>query len=194
MRIINQALPGRNVRDNGAQVTDPRVSTNNYDIIILGGRYAPGDNKVSNTVEKFNIAEGKSTELPPMNRPGASFGASVYSGHVMVTGGFEGHCDTDWIEILKMTQHPLQWNMFRSKLPARLSGHVSIIYQNKLYVIGGYNWNEKKTSDVIYELDLSPPYGAKVLARMPQATENHRAEIVNGKLFIVGGTTTYSSL
>ena len=190
MKMLNQALSGRNVRDNGAQVADPRVSANNYDIIILGGRYAPADDKVSNTVEKFNIAEGKSTELPPMNRPRASFAASVYNGDVIVTGGFDGHCGTDWIEILKMTQHPLQWNMFRGKLPARLSGHVSIIYQNKFYVIGGHNWNERKKSDIIYELDLAPPYDAKVLARMPQARDSHRAEIVNGKLFIVGGTAT----
>jgi N-acetylneuraminic acid mutarotase len=47
-----------------------------------------------------------------------------------------------------------------------------------------------KTSDAIFELSLAPPYTVKLLARMPQPRRNYRAEIVNGKLFILGGTTT----
>ena len=190
MRMVNKALQGSNVNNNGAQATEPGVSVHNQDIIILGGRYAPADDKVINTVEKFNLAEGNLTELPPMNKPRASFAACVYNGDVIATGGFDGFYGTDLIEILNVTPHPLQWYMFCCKLPVKLSAHVSIIYKNKLYVIGGFNWNEKKTSDTIYELDLEPPYAAKVLARMPQTRESHRAEIVNRKLFIVGGTTT----
>ena len=59
-----------------------------------------------------------------------------------------------------------------------------------MYVVGGHNQNENRTCDEIYELSLTPPYTAKLLARMPQARRCHRTEIVNGKLFIFGGTTT----
>jgi hypothetical protein len=82
--------------------------------------------------------------------------------------------------------------MFDCKLPAKLSGHDVTVYQDKLYITGGYNWNENKPSDAIYELSLAPPYTVKLLARMPQPRRNHRAEIVNGKLFILGGTTNQS--
>jgi N-acetylneuraminic acid mutarotase len=80
--------------------------------------------------------------------------------------------------------------MFDGKLPIKLSGHDVTVYQDKLYIIGGYNQSESKISDAIYELSLALPYTVKLLARMPQPRRNHRAEIVNGKLFILGGTTT----
>jgi hypothetical protein len=188
--MLNQLLLGKNVNNNGAQAVGPAVPANNQDIVILGGQYGSGKDRILNTVEKFNIAEGTSTELPPMNLARAESASCVYNGDVIVAGGFVGQDGTDLIEILKMNQHPLRWTMFDGKLPAKLSVYDVTVYQDKLYIIGGYNWNEKKTSDAIYELSLAPPYTVKLLARMPQPRRNHRAEIVNGKLFIFGGTTT----
>jgi N-acetylneuraminic acid mutarotase len=193
MIMVQQALQGSNVNNNGAQAIDPAIPGNNQDIIILGGRYPPvlGLENISNSVEKYSIAEGKSTQLPRMNLPRVSSASCVYNGDVIVAGGHNGQDGgTDLIEILKMNQHPLRWTMFDGKLPVKLSAHNVTVYQNKLYITGGNNWSEKKTSDAIYELSLAPPYTAKLLARMPQPRRNHRAEIVNGKLFILGGTTT----
>jgi hypothetical protein len=185
--MLNQLLLGKNVNNNhGAQAVGPSVPANNQDIIILGGVCG----KILNTVEKFNIAEGTSTELPPMNLPRSGSASCVYNGDVIVAGGHDGKAGTDSIEILKMNQHPLRWTIFDGKLPAKLFSHDVIVYQDKLYIIGGQNWNEAKTSDAIYELSLVPPYTVKLLARMPQPRRDHRAEIVNGKLFILGGTTT----
>ena len=188
--MLNQLLLGKNVNNNGAQAIDPAAPANNQDIIILGGQYGPAKDKILNTVEKFNIAEGTSTELPPMNLPRSGSASCVYNGDVIVAGGFDGQDGTDLIEILKMNQHPLRWTMFDGKLPVKLSVHDVTVYQDKLYIIGGNNRNEKKTSDAIYELSLAPPYTVKLLARMPQPRRDHRAEIVNGKLFILGGTST----
>ncbi|CAB3988776.1 galactose oxidase [Paramuricea clavata] len=186
--MLNQ-LHGRNITNNAAQALDPPVPDNNQDIIILGGIYAPGLKSVSNTVEKFNIAKGKSIHLPKLNRPRAESASCVYNGDVIITGGFDGKAGTDSIEILKINQDPLRW-MFDGKLPVKLSAHDVTVYQDKLYVMGGYNWNENKTNDQIYERSIIPPYTAKPLATMPQPTRYHRAEIVNGKLFTLGGTTT----
>jgi hypothetical protein len=188
--MLNQLLEGRNINNNGAQALDPPVPVDNQDIIILGGFYAPGDKSISNTVEKFNIAEGKSTRLPKLNHPRASSASCVYNGDVIVTGGHNGQDGTDSIEILKINLHPLRWIMFDGKLPVKLSAHDVIVYQDKLYVMGGYNCNENKINDNTYELSVIPPYTAKPLARMPQPRRNHRAETVDGKLFILGGSTT----
>ena len=188
--MLNQLLQGKNVNNNGAQAFGPAAPANNQDIIILGGQYGSGNDKILNTVEKFNIAEGTSTELPPMNLARVESASCVYNGDVIVAGGHDGKAGTDSIEILKMNQHPLRWTMFDGKLPVKFSVQDGTVYQDKLYITGGYNWNEKKTSDAIYELSLAPPYTVKLLARMPQPRRNHRAEIVNGKLFILGGTTT----
>ena len=192
MIMVQQALQGSNVNNNGAQAIDPAVPDNNQDIIVLGGRCGPGMDYVLNTAEKLNIVmvEGKSTLLPRMNIARVASASCVYNGDVIVAGGYNGKAGTDSIEILKTNQHPLRWTMFDGKLPVKLTAHVVTVYQDKLYIIGGHNWNEVKTSDAIYELSLAPPYTVKLLARMPQPRRNHRAEIVNGKLFILGGTTT----
>jgi hypothetical protein len=188
--MLNQLLHGKNVNNNGAQAVGLAVPANNQDIIILGGEYGPAMDMILNTVEKFNIAEGTSTELPPMNLARTESASCVYNGDVIVAGGWDGQDGTDLIEILKMNQHPLRWTMFDGKLPVKLTDHDVTVYRDKLYIIGGHNWNENKTSDAIYELSLAPPYTVKLLARMPQPRRNHRAEIVNGKLFILGGSTT----
>ena len=188
--MLNQLLQGCNVINNGAQAMEPLVPADDQDIIVLGGRSGDGKDGVTNTVEKLNIVEGKSTELLRMNQPRVQSASCVHNNNIMVTGGYNGQDALDSIEILNMNQHPLRWMMFQGKLPFKLSSHVAIVYQDRLYVIGGYNCSENKTSDLIHELALEAPYGTKVQARMPQPREHHRAEIVNGKLFIYGGTTT----
>ena len=186
--MLNQLLQGRNVNNNHAQAMEPLVPANDQDIIILGGRSGPAHDEVTNTVEKINIVEGKSTELPRMNHVRAGSELCVYNDNIMVVGDFNGLDALDTIEVLNMNQHPLRWMMFQSQLPFKLSDHVAIVYQNKLYVIVGCNRSENKTSDRTHDIALAPPYTSKVLARMPQPRQQHRAEIANGKLFILGGT------
>jgi N-acetylneuraminic acid mutarotase len=158
MIMVQQALHGSNVNNNnGAQAIDPAVPDNNQDIIILGGYNAPGIESISKTVEKYSIVEGKSTLQPGMNLARAESASCVYNGDVIVTGGYDGQAGTDLIEVLKMNQHPLQWTMFDGKLPVKLSSHDVTVYQDKLYIMGGDNWNKKKISVAIYELSLAPP-------------------------------------
>ncbi len=111
--MLNQLLQGRNVNNNGAQAMEPLVPANDQDIIILGGRYGPAVcDEITNTVEKFNIVEGKSTELPPMNQPRVGSSSCVYNNKIVVTGGYNGQDCLDSIEVLNMNQHPLRWMMF----------------------------------------------------------------------------------
>ena len=184
---VKQELQGNNLNNDSAQAIDQTVPVKSHDIIIVGGFYAPGEGSFSDTIEKYNMEEGKSSDLPQMNRPRGESASCVYKGDVIVTGGHDGKDGTDTIE---MNQDPLRWIMFDGKLPVKLSGHVAIVYKDKLYAIGGYNWNERKTSDGIYELSLVPPYTFKLAIRMTLPRIGHRAEIVNGKLFILGGSTT----
>ena len=193
--MLNELLQAPSVNNSPAQATletplAMKPADNNQDIIIIGGRCGFENGKISNTVEKFNIAEGKSTELPPMNNRRTSSASCVYNGDVIVTGGFDGQDAHDSIEILNMNQPPLQWKMLQRRLPFKLHSHTVTVHQDNMYVVGGHKGNEKRTSDEIHELSLTPPYTTKLLARMPKARRDHRAEIVNGKLFILGGKTT----
>ncbi|XP_028414690.1 kelch-like protein 5 isoform X2 [Dendronephthya gigantea] len=190
--MMNQLLQGNNLNNNinGASAMEPATVENNQDVIIIGGWYGSGSDKILNTVEKYNIVEGKSTPLPRLNHPRAASALCVYNNDVLVVGGHDGKEGTDKIEVLKMNQHPLRWTKFDSKLPLKLYAHDVIVYQKKLYIIGGHDGNEGKTSNSIYQIALNPPYTAKLLTRMPEARKYHRAELVNEKLFILGGTTT----
>ncbi|XP_028414542.1 kelch-like protein 5 [Dendronephthya gigantea] len=191
--MVNQLLQGNNLNNNinGARAMEPATVENNQDVIIIGGRYGPGSDHVLNTVEKYNIVKGKSTPLPALNHPRTTSASCVYNNDVLVVGGHDGKQPTDTIEVFKMNQHPVRWTMFDGKLPVKLSAHDVIVYQGKLYIIGGYDWIERKTSNAIYEIALTPPYTAKLLTRMPEPRRKyHTAELVNGKLFILGGTTT----
>ncbi|XP_028414578.1 kelch-like protein 1 isoform X2 [Dendronephthya gigantea] len=193
MMMMNRTFQGNNTNKNGASAMNHAGPVNNQDIIIIGGRYGLGDDKVLNTVEKYNIVEGKATLLPRLNHPRTASGSCVYNNDVLVVGGFDGKDGIVTIEVLKMNQHPLRWTMFDGKLPVKLYTHDVIVYQGKLYTIGGCGGNERKISSAIYEITLTPPYTAKLLTRMPEARRNHRAELVNGKLFILGGITTMFS-
>ena len=154
MIMVQQALQGSNVNNDGAQAIDPAGPDNNQDIIVLGGYNASGIQSISKTVEKYSIVEGKSTQLPGMNLTRGESASCVYNGDVIVTGGYDGKAGTDLIEILKMNQHPLRSTMFDGKLPTRLSAHDVTVYQDKLYITGGRNWTKQKTSDAIYEFPL----------------------------------------
>ena len=79
--------------------------------------------------------------------------------------------------------------MFDGKLPAKLSCYDVVIYEDHLITIGGYDADEDSVSDSIFETALKPPHTSQLLARMPQARRDHRAELVNGKLFILRGST-----
>ena len=193
MKMVKQALQRNNLNNYGAQALNQTVPVKSKDIIIIGGYYTRNFENTLDTVEKYNIEEAKSSDLPQMNHPRAESASCVYKGDVIVAGGDDGKDGTDTIEILKMNQDPLRWRIFDVKQPVKLSSHVVVVYKDKLYVIGGFNWNKGKTSDDIYELSLVPPYTVKYLIRMPQPRRHHRAEIVNDKLYILGGRTANSS-
>ncbi len=186
--MLNQLLQGANLNTNGAQAAHAPVPANNQDIIILGGWYAPGGKSLLNTAEKFNMLENKSTQLPLMIHPRGQAASCVYNNDVIVGGGYDGAGCTDSIEILKMNQDPLQWVMFGGMLPMKLFGHVAILRRDKLLVTGGQN--EGNVSNIIHEVSLTPPYTSELLCRMSKPRIYHRAELINDKLYILGGSTT----
>ena len=183
-----------NNRKHEDEMDENLKDTAGREIIIMGGLSA--DHGVLSSVTIFDPVTGTYEEIPAMNYPRCEAASCVYNNDVIVSGGFEGERDSlyqDTIEILKTNQHPLRWTIFQGSLRSTLCSHVLIVYQEKLLVIGGFDLNGRRTSDEIYELISTPPYTRMFPARMPQPREYHRAEIVNGKLFILGGKTANDS-
>ena len=148
---------------------------------------------VLSSVTIFDPVNRTYEEIPPMNYPRIQAASCVYNNNVIISGGYDGEHYLDTIEILKTNQHPLRWTIFQGFLRSTLCCHVLIVYQDKLLVIGGFDLNGHRTSDEIYELIFTPPYTRIFPARMPQPRQYHRAETVNGKLFILGGKTASDS-
>lgn len=75
-------------------------------------------------------------------------------------------------------------------LPQARSSHASVVYNNYLYVIGGYTTGAIVS---VIRLDLSNPTGAWDdigVTDLPQARYNHAAVVFNNYLYVIGGTNT----
>ena len=185
--VTTQQVQGESMKNNDTQAAD---AENDQAIIVVGGRCGERNERVFNTVEKYNMVTGNSTDLPQMIQPRTQLASCVGNDEVIVTGGYDGRDGIDSIEILKINQNPLKWTMLDAKLPVKLSRHAIVLHQNKLYAIGGFDHSENGISKAIYEVSFASLGASKLLATMLQQRRNHGAEIVNEKVFILGGRET----
>ena len=154
------------------------------EIIVAGGRRCK-------SVEVFNMATKTWRPLSEMNecRDGAS--SVVHQGHMIVTGGDSGVFEAPNIvvEELNLAQQDGHWIECQFKLPfTKTCGHVCVVYQNRLFVIGG--GFGQLVYDTIHEIQLIPPYTSRLLPKMPRPIRYHGSVIMNDKIFIIGGSAT----
>ena len=66
-------------------------------------------------------------------------------------------------------------------------GHQTVLHQQRIIQIGGYNFPRGKTSNMISELQLTSPCTMKGFCQMPEPRRRHGAEIFEDKVLILGG-------
>ena len=155
------------------------------EIVIAGGRGR-------NSVEVFNITTKTWRPLSKMKECRYAPSSVLYEGHMIVTGGLSTtpnkYFETfDSIEELNLVQQDGQWVQSKFRLPVPSSCHATVVYRNRLFIIGGCS---NRVYDEIYEIQLTSPYASKLLAKMPKPVWTHCAEKVDDKIIIIGGTTT----
>ena len=69
----------------------------------------------------------------------------VCKNQFFIAGGYTGSSGTITIEILKIDEQPLKWTESPAKLSFKCNAHKTVVYQNSLIHIGGYNATEKST-------------------------------------------------
>ena len=124
----------------------------------------------------------------PKHRWGAT--SFVYNNQVVIAGG-----ESDDMIRMNVDPHPdlsTHWWDCPMKLPAKLTNHSSVLYQDKLMVTGGYDGNTGGISDKIHEVQVVPPFTVKTLSQMPEPRQHHCTEKFDDSLLILGGRTTYS--
>ena len=160
-------------------LTEGMLNTPREDILIAGnGGYGDG-----NGSEMFSWEKNAWFEVSPMNNEHVDASSFLYEDQLFVAGGVR--CKT--IETLELNVLPLNWVKFAGKLPYRFRDHQTVVYQEHVIHIGGYNYDEGERSNVISELQLTPPYNMKELGQMPEPRECHGAEIFEDKVFILAG-------
>jgi hypothetical protein len=172
------------IEENARRVRNT-ASGDKENIIVAGG-------SGTDSVEMFNWRQRTWSPLQslPKKRCGAT--SFVYHNHVTIAGG----CYSDYVDdMIRMNINPnpdlsTHWSDCPVKLPGKFGFHSSVLYNDQLIVTGGYNRNGE--SDCIHEVQLTPPYTAKTLSRMPESRYCHSTQLFDDSLLIVGGSTTDS--
>jgi N-acetylneuraminic acid mutarotase len=152
-------------------------NTPREDILIAGGLVA------EHSAEIFFWEKNGWYEISEMNEGHIAASSFIYNDQLFVVGGI---C-TKTIETLDLNELPLKWMEFSDELPYESRGHQTVVCQQRVIHIGGYNVDERKESNVISELQVTSPCTLKELCQMPRPRAVHSAEAFEDKVLILGG-------
>ena len=156
------------------------LNTPREDILIGGGF---GD---KTSTEIFSWAKNGWFEVSPMNEEHTGASSFIYKDQLFVLGGKS----TKAIETLDLSVLPLKWMKFPRRLPFRCDDFQTVVCQQTVIHIGGYNYEKDQKSNMISELQLTSPSSCfmKELCQMPEPRECHSAEVFEDKVLILGGS------
>ena len=184
--MMSQILEKLNVLELMNKLPSPSggmLNTRKKDILIAGNGFSCSE--TAECPEIFSWEKNGWFEISSMNekRDGAS--SFIDENQLFVVGGWYSNT----IETLNLNELPLKWKKCATDLPYPCYGHQTVVHQQRVIHIDGYNDNINRRSDVISELQLTSPSIMKELCRMPESRYHHGAEIVDDKVLIFGGQT-----
>ena len=148
------------------------------DILVTGGWANAGK-----STEIYSWENNGWIQVSVMNEKHWSASSFIYNVQLFVVGGF----NSKTMETLNLKKLPLKWMKSPGKLPYRCYDHQTVVYQQRIIYIGGYNHDQAGRSDMISELQLTSPCTMKKLCQMPEPQDYHSAEIFEDKVMILGG-------
>ena len=160
------------------------LNTPREDILIAGG-YGEYESDSGKNTEIYSWEKNGWFEVSPMNEDRGGASSFIYENQLFVVGG----SGSKTIETLDLNELPLKWTKFRGELPYECDDHQTVVYQQSVIHIGGYNYGKGGWSNVISELQLTPNCIMKELCQMPEPREYHGAEVFEDKVLILGGET-----
>ena len=174
--------------DPGSDFSDKKIPTE-HAYVVAGGFGYHGN--LLNSVEIFDKTNNSWIELQPMKKCRADASSVVYNGQVLVTGGTpNGENILSSMEQLNHNPNqfvPPFWSTFPVNLPQALAGHRSVVYNDKMLIIGCYG--HTGSENVIYEIQLKFPFTTKILAKLPSSipVNGCGVTLANDKILIFGG-------
>ena len=156
--------------------------------ILIAGEYGGLSSNPGKSAEIYSWEKNGWFEVSPMNEEHERASSFIYKDQLFVVGGE----DSKTIETLNLNELPLKWTKFCGELPYACTEHQTVVYQQSVIRIGGYNDDEGEYSNVISELQitqLTSPCTIKKLCQMPEPRGYHGAEVFEDKVLILGGYT-----
>ncbi len=161
--------------------TERVLNTPREDILIAGGYGGRNEVETRKSTEIYSWEKNGWFEVSQMNEEHCGASSFIYNDQVFVVGGD----DCKAVETLNLNELPLKWMKYRGELPSSCCDHQTVVYQQRVIHIGGYE--KKICSDVIRELQLTSSVTMKKLCQMPEPRDSHGAEIFEDKVTIFGG-------
>jgi len=151
-------------------------------------------------IEKVNAQEEDSwTTLEPMQEARGHLGVAVVNDKIYAIGGdrvsLTGNCiGPSFGNVLNATEEydskTDQWT-FKTPMPTPRANFGIVVYQNKIYCIGGYIGNSQCTGTVEVYDPTTDTWETKT--SMPTPRMDLQANVVEGKIYLIGGKTSGSS-
>ena len=180
--MLSQVLEKLNMLEHLNKLPSPTegmLNTPREDILIAGGF----DDKTG--TEIFSWEKNCWFEMSPMNEEHTGASSFIYKDQLFVVGGRL----TKAIETLDLSVLPLKWRELPKELPFRFDDFQTVVCQQTVIHIGGYNYAKYQKSNMISELQLTSPSSCfmKELCQMPEPRTCHSAEVFEDKVLILGG-------
>ena len=175
--MMIQVLEKLNMPEQHNKVGSPTagiLNTPREDILAAGGW---------GSTEIYSWKKNGWFEVSDMNEQHWGASSFIHNNQLFVVGGF---CSKT-IETLDLNKLPLKWMKCPEELPYSCYDHQTVVYQQRIIHIGGYNCDQGRWSDMISELQLTPPCTLRKLCQMPEPRDCHGAEIFEDKVMILGG-------
>ena len=180
--MMIQVLEKLNMLEQHNKVSSPTagiLNTPREDILVAGSFHFG----TAKSTEIFSWEKNGWFKVSELNGEHTNASSLIYDDELFVVGGFLSKT----IETLKLNELPLKWMKYDGELPYSCYDHQTVVYQQRIIHIGGYNVGQGERSDMITEPQLTSPSATKNLCRMPEPREGHGTEIFEDKVMILGG-------
>ncbi|GJQ09451.1 hypothetical protein GpartN1_g1242.t1 [Galdieria partita] len=122
----------------------------------------------------------------------AEHSAVVYKDRMIIFGGYDGKkklCDT-----VALNMRDFSWEVVSTNggyYPSRRCKHTAVVYKNKMYVLGGFQFANDKNAAVtdLVALNLeNMTWNLELMSgSFPEGLQAHKAVVVNDSMYIFGG-------
>lgn len=173
-------------------LTPMSVPRGEFGVATVGGKiYAIGginENGALNTVEEYNPVTDRWTPKAPMPISRSDFAIAVYQDKIYIIGGAVGHGYVGNNEVYTPASNT--WET-KSSMPTPRGDLCASVINDQIYLIGGKRYSS--ASPFWSGTGLNEVYNPandtwSTKTSMPIAVEGCSSAVVNGKIYVIGGS------